>query len=41
MGNSPGMVFKHYRALVKPQEMERYWAINPAQPANLIAFKAK
>jgi integrase len=41
MGNSPGMVFKHYRALVKPQEMERYWTINPISPQNLIAFKKK
>jgi integrase len=39
MGNSPAMVFKHYRALVKPQEVERYWAIKPGNPANLIAFK--
>jgi integrase len=41
MGNSPAMVFKHYRALVKPQEVVRYWAINPADPANLIAFNSK
>ena len=41
MGNSPAMVFKHYRALVKPQEVESYWKINPKTPANLIAFKAK
>lgn len=41
MGNSPAMVFKHYRALVKPPEVERYWAIKPAQPANLLAFKSK
>ena len=29
MGNSPAMVFKHYRALVKPEDMEKYWQILP------------
>jgi integrase len=29
MGNSPAMIFKHYRELVKPKEAERYWKIAP------------
>lgn len=40
MGNSPAMVFRHYRELVKPKAAARYWAISPATPANLIALSA-
>ena len=29
MGNSPAVVFKRYRALVKPEEVEAYWNILP------------
>ena len=29
MGNSPAMIFKHYRELVKPKDAERYWQIKP------------
>ncbi|MEI7775872.1 MAG: tyrosine-type recombinase/integrase [Verrucomicrobiota bacterium] len=29
MGNSPQMIFAHYRELVKPKEAERYWKIKP------------
>jgi integrase len=29
MGNSPAIIFKHYRELVKPREAERYWNIRP------------
>ncbi|MEY4489071.1 MAG: hypothetical protein RIQ79_1579 [Verrucomicrobiota bacterium] len=29
MGNSPPMIFRHYRELVKPAEAEKYWAIMP------------
>jgi integrase len=29
MGNSPQMIFKHYRELVKPAVAERYWSIAP------------
>lgn len=29
MGNSPSMIFKHYRELVKPKDAERYWGIGP------------
>ncbi len=30
MGNSPQMVFAHYRELVKPKDAERFWALAPA-----------
>jgi integrase len=41
MGNSPQMVFAHYRQLVKPKDANRYWAIKPA-PADkrIVAFAA-
>ena len=29
MGNSPAIIFKHYRQLVKPEQAERYWKIAP------------
>ena len=29
MGNSPGVVFRHYRALVKSQDAIAYWGIEP------------
>jgi integrase len=40
MGNSPQMVFAHYRELVKPKDAERYWKIAPASAANLVAMRA-
>lgn len=30
MGNSPDVIFKHYRQLVKPKDAERYWNIKPS-----------
>jgi integrase len=30
MGNSPAMIFRHYRELVRPKDAERYWKIAPA-----------
>jgi hypothetical protein len=29
MGNTPQMIFKHYRALVKAKEVELFWKIQP------------
>jgi integrase len=29
MGNTPQVIFKHYRALVKPKETESYWKMQP------------
>lgn len=40
MGNSPQMVFAHYRELVKPKEAERYWKIVPGvKGANVVEFE--
>jgi integrase len=30
MGNSPNVIFRHYRELVRPKEAVRYWQIKPA-----------
>ncbi len=39
MGNSPQMVFAHYRELVKPKEAARFWQIAPAgDTAKLVVF---
>lgn len=35
MGNSPGVVFKHYRAVVKQPDVESYWQITPYTVAKL------
>ena len=41
MGNSPQMIFAHYRELVKPQDAARYWQIKPATDAGkkIVAMK--
>jgi integrase len=31
-----GMLFNHYRALVRPSEAGRYWSIRPAAKANVV-----
>ena len=36
-----GMLFNHYRALVKPSEAERYWNIRPAATTNIVPMKAE
>jgi hypothetical protein len=41
MGNSPQMVFGHYRELVKPADIERFWNIVPVnEMAKIIPIKA-
>jgi integrase len=35
-----GMLFNHYRALVKPKEADRYWRIRPVAMKKVVAFKA-
>lgn len=34
MGNSPEMIFKHYRQLVKPKAAEAYWNIMPVSASD-------
>jgi integrase len=37
MGNSPEMIFNHYRELVAPKDAERYWKIKPAgRPRKIV-----
>jgi len=40
MGNSPAMIFKHYRELVRPKDAERYWSIRPASVPNVVSMTA-
>ena len=40
MGNSPAMIFKHYREVVRPQEAEKFWNIRPAAVENVVAMTA-
>jgi integrase len=36
MGNSPEVIFRHYRQLVKPKDAERYWQIMPSAAGEKI-----
>jgi len=40
MGNSPGVVFRHYRAVVKPEAATSFWKLLPDQAVNVIGFAA-
>jgi integrase len=40
MGNSPAMIFKHYRELVAPHDAAKYWNIRPASAANVLEMTA-
>jgi integrase len=35
-----GVLFNHYRALVKPKEADRYWRIKPVVTRKVVAFRA-
>ena len=39
-GNSPNVVFKHYRELVKPSMAKAWFAVAPEMPANVMSFAA-
>jgi integrase len=41
MGNSPNVVFKHYRELVTPRDTAAWWAIRPKRAGNVIPMQAK
>ncbi len=40
MGNSPAVVFRHYRALVKPEAATKFWKLIPDRAANMVEFAA-
>ena len=39
-GNSPTMIFRNYRELVKPSDAESWFAIAPVKSENIIALAA-
>ena len=39
-GNSPQMVFRHYRELVKPDAAAAWFAVRPQGPANIVSMSA-
>lgn len=41
MGNSPQMIFKHYRELVTPRDAAAWWAIAPKRADNVIPMQTK
>ena len=40
MGNSPAMVFQHYRAVVTPETAARFWSLVPSSAENVVDFVA-
>jgi hypothetical protein len=40
MGNSPAMIFQHYRAVVPPEAAARFWSIVPSLKSNVVDFAA-
>jgi integrase len=41
MGNSPAMIYRHYREIVKPVAVDRYWKILPVgQATNVLPMTA-
>jgi hypothetical protein len=39
-GNSPQMIFKHYRELCTPAEAETWFSLAPDEAANVIPMEA-
>ena len=40
-GNSPQMIFRHYRELVRPADAVKWFAIAPERPANVIGMATR
>ncbi len=40
-GNSPGMIFGHYRELVTAEDAKLWFTISPAQPANIVSLPSR
>jgi len=41
MGNTPNMIFRHYRELVTPKEAAAWWSIIPTQAANVVPISSR
>jgi len=39
-GNSPSVVFSHYRQVITPAEAARWFSVMPSLPANVATMKA-
>jgi len=40
MGNTPSMIFRHYRELVTPKDAAAWWSIAPKQAANVVSMSS-
>ena len=40
-GNSPQMIFRHYRELVRPADAVKWFSIMPEKPANVVEMVTK
>jgi integrase len=40
MGNTPFVIFRHYRELVMPQDAAAWWNISPKQAANVVPMRS-
>ena len=40
MGNTPVMIFRHYRELVMPEDAAAWWNIFPEEAANVVPMRA-
>jgi len=41
MGNTPAMIFRHYRELVTPHDAAAWWSIAPKQAANVVPMRSR
>jgi integrase len=41
MGNTPAMIFRHYRELVTPRDAAAWWSIAPKQAANVVPMRRR
>ncbi len=39
-GNTPAMIYRHYRALVTEKEATEYWLIQPPAEGNIVTFES-
>ena len=41
MGNTPAMIFRHYRELVTPRDAAAWWSVAPKQAANVVPMRSR